>query len=209
MAAAWFSSSIVGTSTGSAARQQLLVVEDARVVGDLAVAPSSITTTCLTVSKRVDQRPQQLQQRAVGEDDLVLGVVGDVDDVAPGTGGCSACAARGRCTARRSRARGGARCSRRTCRRGRRPEIPSVVEHAGQPARALRPTRRRWCARSRRASTVTIPLSREQPLGTVEHVRQRQRIRRHQALHGGHSSSVGTRGEVAEPAPRSRGEGET
>ena len=29
----------------------------------------------------VDQRPEDLQQRAVDEDDLVLGVVGDVDDV--------------------------------------------------------------------------------------------------------------------------------
>ena len=58
--------------------QQRLVVEDPGVVGDLGVAAVVHDHDVLDRLHRVDQRPQQRQHGAVDEDDLVLGVVGDV-----------------------------------------------------------------------------------------------------------------------------------
>ena len=58
--------------------EQRLVVEDPRVVGDLVVAAVVHDHDVLDRRHRVDELPQQRQHRAVDEDDLVLGVVGDV-----------------------------------------------------------------------------------------------------------------------------------
>jgi hypothetical protein len=65
--------------------QQRLVVGDPAVVGDLhgtlsvaAVVHHHYVADGLAV---VDVRPQQRQQAAVREDDLILGVVGDVDEL--------------------------------------------------------------------------------------------------------------------------------
>ena len=68
----------------------------------------------------LEQRPHQLGQRLVDEDDLVLGVVGHVDDLLGEQADVERRAAPGWCTARRSTARGGGPCSTRTCPPGRR-----------------------------------------------------------------------------------------
>jgi hypothetical protein len=58
--------------------EQGLVVEDARVVGDLVAAAVVHDDHVPDGRHRVDDRPEQREHRAVDEDDLVLGVVGDV-----------------------------------------------------------------------------------------------------------------------------------
>ena len=133
-------------------RHQFLVVDDAGVVGDLR-RPGSVTAIVhhdhmpdrLAV---VDVGPQRREQAAVGEDDLVLGVIGDVDELVgeepdvegvqhspgarrrevqlqvasavPGEGGDATV--------------GG---------------DPEVIESAAESAGCARPTLRRWCARGR------------------------------------------------------------
>ena len=110
----------------------------ARVVGDLVVAAVVHHDDVLDGLEAVDQRPEELQQRAIDEDDLVLGMVGDVDDVVreqPDIQGVQDAPA-ARCREVELEVARGVP--------GERPDAAvggdlQRVEHAGQPARALGP----------------------------------------------------------------------
>ena len=86
--------------------------------------PSSITTMWRTVSNVSSSGQQQAEQRPVDEDHLVLGVVDDVGELLGEQPDVERVQHPARCTARRSTARGGGPCSRRTWRPGRRRRCP-------------------------------------------------------------------------------------
>ncbi len=60
--------------------EQLLVIEDAGIVGDVAL-PVVHHHEVLDRLERRHQWPEQSEERAVDEDDLVLGVVDDVGEL--------------------------------------------------------------------------------------------------------------------------------
>ena len=173
-------------STGVAAASSVLVVEqlDRRRGSGTSPSPSSMTTMWRHRARRCrQQRPQQAEQRAVDEDHLVLGVVDDVGDLL----GEQADVERVQHPAGAGRREVQLEVAGGVPGEGGHPAVgrdAEVVEHAAQAAGPRRPTRRR-CARSTpSAVAVTISLSREQALGPVEEVGQRERTVLHQALHG-------------------------
>ena len=108
--------------------------------------PSSITTMWRHGLEGADQGPQQPEQRAVDEDHLVLGVVDDVGELLGEQADVEGVQHPARCTGRRSTARGGGPCSRRTWPPGR-PRRCRGRRARRRGAGCARPTRRRSCAR--------------------------------------------------------------
>ena len=165
--------------------EQLLVVADPVVVRDVAVAVVHHDDV-LHRLELVDQRPQQLQQRAVGEDDLVLRVVGDVGELLGEQADVervehAAGAGRGEVELQVARGVPRERADAAVLRH------PERVEDARQPPRPLRPLAVRG------ALDAAAPRGRDrlvgvQPLRALEGIDECERVRLHEPLHG--SSSV-------------------
>jgi hypothetical protein len=166
---------------GVCARQQLLVVDDARVVGDLACAVVHDHDP-LDGLEAVHARPEELHQRAVDEDDLVLGVVDDVVELLgeePDVERVQDAPAARRREVELEVARGVPGEGAHTGVVGE----AELREDAAEAPRALRPlaVRRSLDAVCGRRGDLLLG---KQPLCPVEQVRKRERVLGHQALHG-------------------------
>jgi hypothetical protein len=162
----------VGERGGIRVGDQLLVVHDAVVLGQLAGAVVHHDDV-LHGGEVLQVRSEQLHQRPVGEDHLVAGVVDDVAQLV----GEQADVQRVQHTAGARRGEVELEVAGRVPReRGHAAVVgdPERVERAGKPAGALRPVRIRPPLQPLRRRRHD-PLVAVDPLRTVEHVRQGQR----------------------------------